>query len=102
MPGNLSDNMNLVCEFMVRQQLKSMLPELFQKSNPNKPPFVVMEDNEAVIKICFKGRSGALRHCHRTHRVAIDWLFEIFKDVAHQLRYVRTTYQIADIYIYIY
>ena len=53
-PGNLSDNMNLVCEFMVKQQLKSMLPELFQKSNPNKPPFVVMEDNEAVIKICFK------------------------------------------------
>ena len=79
--------------------MKSMLPELFQKSNPNKPPFVVMEDNEAVIKICFKGRSGALRHCHRTHRVAIDWLFEIFKDIAHQLRYVRTTYQIADIYI---
>ena len=97
-PGNLSENMNLVCEYLVKQQLKSMLPEIFQKSDPNKPPFVVLEDNEAVIKICFKGRSGALRHCHRTHRVAIEWLFETFKDISHQLRYVRTIYQIADIF----
>lgn len=58
-----------------------------------------MEDNEAVIKICYKSRIGALRHCHRTHRVAMDWLFEVFKGVGHQLRYVRTIHQIVDIYI---
>ena len=56
------------------------------------------EDIEAVIKIVFKRRSGALRHCHRTHRVAVDWLFEVFKTTGIQIRYVRTIRQLADIY----
>ena len=32
----------------------------------------VFEDNEAVIKMIIKGR----RHVSRTHRVALDWLFD--------------------------
>ena len=36
----------------------------------------VFEDNEAVIKIIFKGRSHTMRHVSRTHRVALDWLFD--------------------------
>ena len=36
----------------------------------------VFEDNEAVIKMIIKGRSPTLRHYSRTHRVALDWLFE--------------------------
>ena len=36
----------------------------------------VMEDNDAVIKMCVKERSPALRHVSRTHRVGLDWLFE--------------------------
>ena len=45
---------------------------------PSMPPFVdnviltIMEDNEAVIKMCLKGRSPALRHVGRTHRVDLD------------------------------
>ena len=35
----------------------------------------VFEDNEAVIKMIIKGRSPAMRHVSRTHRVALDWLF---------------------------
>ena len=35
---------------------------------------IICEDNEAVIKLLLKGRSIALRHVGRTHRVAIDWL----------------------------
>ena len=35
-----------------------------------------LEDNEAVIKMIIKGRSPTLRHVSRTHRVALDWLFD--------------------------
>ena len=36
----------------------------------------VFEDNEAVIKMIIKGRSPTMRHVPRTHRVALDWLFD--------------------------
>ena len=36
----------------------------------------VFEDNEAVIKLIIKGRSPTMRHVSRTHRVALDWLFD--------------------------
>ena len=36
----------------------------------------VFEDNEAVINIIIKGRSPTVRHVSRTHRVALDWLFD--------------------------
>ena len=36
----------------------------------------VFEDSEAVIKMAFKGRSPTMRHVSRTHRVALDWLFD--------------------------
>ena len=39
----------------------------------------VFEDNEAVIKMIMKGRSPTMRHVSRTHRVALDWLFDRIK-----------------------
>ena len=36
----------------------------------------VFEDNEAVIKMITKERSPTMRHVSRTHRVALDWLFD--------------------------
>ena len=36
----------------------------------------VFEDNEAVIKMIIKGRSPSMGHVSRTHRVALDWLFD--------------------------
>ena len=36
----------------------------------------IIEDNEAVIKMIFKGRSRTMRHVSRTHRVALEWLFD--------------------------
>ena len=39
----------------------------------------VFEDNEAVIKMIIKGRSPTMRHLSRTHRVALDWLFDPVK-----------------------
>ena len=36
----------------------------------------VFEDSEAVIKMIIKGRSPTMSHVSRTHRVALDWLFD--------------------------
>ena len=36
----------------------------------------VFEDIEAVIKMIIKGRRLTMRHVSRTHRVALDWLFD--------------------------
>ena len=58
----------------------------------------VFEDNEAVIKMIMKGRSPTKRHVSRTHRVALDWLFDrINLDPKIQIKYIDTKNQLADI-----
>ena len=49
----------------------------------------VFEDNEAVIKMIIKSRSPTMRHVSRTHRVALDWLFDrINLDSKIEIRYI--------------
>ena len=58
----------------------------------------VFEDNEAVIKMIIEGRSTTMRHVSRTHRVALDWLFDrINLDSKIQIKYIDTKNQLADI-----
>ena len=59
----------------------------------------VFEDTEAVIKMITKGRSPTMRHVSRTHRVALDWLFDrINLDPKIQIKYIiDTKNQLADI-----
>ena len=58
----------------------------------------IFEDNEAVIKMIIKGRSPKMRDVSRTHRVALDWLFDrINLDTKIQIKYVDTKHQFADI-----
>ena len=59
----------------------------------------VFEDYEAVIKMIIKGRrSPTMRHVPRTHRVALDWLFDrINLDPKIQIKYNETNNQLADI-----
>ena len=58
----------------------------------------IFEDNEAVIKMIIKGRSPTMRHVSRTHRVALDWLFDrINLDPKIQIKYIDTKNQLADI-----
>ena len=58
----------------------------------------VFEDNEAVIKMIIKGRSPTMRHVSRTHRVALDWLFDrVDLDSKIQIKYIDTKNQLADI-----
>ena len=49
----------------------------------------IFEDNEPVIKMIIKGRSLTMRHVSRTHRVALDWLFDrVNLDAKIQIKYV--------------
>ena len=41
---------------------------------------IVCEDNEVTIKLISKERSVALRHIGRTHRVDLDWFFDVMPD----------------------
>ena len=56
---------------------------------------IVCEDNEAVIKICAKGRTNAFRHLHRTHRIATDWIYEVLRANHCRIVAVNANYQTA-------
>ena len=57
----------------------------------------IFEDNEAVIKMIINRESPTMRHVSRTHRVALDWLFDrIHLDTKIQIEYVDTKNQLAD------
>jgi hypothetical protein len=58
---------------------------------------LVAEDNEVVIKIVKKARSMALRHLPRTHRIDVQWLFEVCSNPRVRMLYVNTKQQIADL-----
>ena len=58
----------------------------------------ILKINEAVIKMIIKGRSPTMRHVSRTHRVALDWLFDsINLEPMIHIKYVDTKKQLADI-----
>ena len=68
------------------------------KPSDSNATLSVFEDNEAVIKMIIKGRSPTMRHVSRTHRVALDWLFDgINLDPKIKIRYIDTKHQLADI-----
>ena len=51
-----------------------------------------------MIKMIMKRRSPTMRHVSRTHRVALDWLFDrINLDPKIQIKYIDTKNQLADI-----
>ena len=57
----------------------------------------VFEDRQAVIKMIIKGRCPTMRHVSRTHRVALDWLFDRKNlDSKIHIRYIDTKHQLAD------
>ena len=68
------------------------------QSSHQEASLYVFEDNEAVIKMIIKGRSPTMRHVSRTHRVALDRLFDrINLDPKIQIKYIDTKNQLADI-----
>ena len=74
-----------------------LVPSNVQSAN-REALLYVFGDNEAVIKMIMKGRSPTMRHVSRTHRVALDWLFDrINLDPKIQIKYIDTKNQLADI-----
>ena len=74
-----------------------VVPSNVQSAN-QEALLYVFEDNEAVIKMIMKGRSLTMRHVSRTHRVALDWLFDrINLDTKIQIKYIDIKNQLADI-----
>ena len=66
-------------------------------SSRGESQLYIFEDHEAVIKMIIKGRSPTMRHVTRTHRVALDWLFDrINLEPKIQIKYVDTKNQLAD------
>ena len=71
-----------------------LVPSNVQSAN-REALLYVFEDNEAVIKMIMKGRSPTMRHVSRTHRVALDWLFDrINLDPKIQIKYIDTKNQL--------
>ena len=67
-------------------------------SSQGESQLYIFEDNEAVIKMIIKGRSPTMRHVSRTHRVALDWLFDrinLDSQNPHQMCWHQN--QLADI-----
>ena len=61
------------------------------QSSSREALLYVFEDNEAVIRMIMKGRSPTMRHVSRTHRVALDWLFDrVNLDSKIQIKYIDT------------
>ena len=56
------------------------------------------EDNETMIQVCKSGKNPTMRHLGRTHRVSISWLHERFAERWHDLRYILSEHQTADIF----
>ena len=66
-------------------------------SSEGESQLYIFEHNEAVIKMIIKGRSPTMRHVSRTHRVALDWLFDrINSEPKIQINCVDTKNQLAD------
>ena len=60
-------------------------------SSQGESQLYTLEDNEAVIKEIIKGRSPTMRHVSRTHRVALNWLFDRRNlEPQIQIKYVDT------------
>ena len=83
---------------MIKQlSMVDYVPPSMPRPN-NRVKLIILEDNEAVIKTIKKGRSMALRHVPRTHRVNLDWLIAALRDdPALMMKYVSTKEQAADI-----
>jgi hypothetical protein len=56
----------------------------------------VNEDNTSTIQIVNKGKSPALRHLAKTHRISLGWVAEVCKGESITLQHCDTALQLAD------
>ena len=79
----------------VRQQSRGVINDL--DNVDLVPSNVNSSQQKALLYVSIKGRSPTMRHVSRTHRVALDWLFDrINLDSKIQIKYIDTKNQLAD------
>ena len=59
---------------------------------------IILEDNQATIKVVEKGYSPKLRHILRTHKVDLSSIKEVIDTDSVRIEYVDTALQAADIF----
>jgi hypothetical protein len=57
----------------------------------------MMDDNEAMIKICHSGKNPTMKYFNRTHKVGVSWLMEVFGLANINIYKIDTKLQAADI-----
>ena len=66
-------------------------------SAPHSIQPVVLEDNQATIRIMESGKLPAFRHADKSQRINLGWLFEQFRRKHYVLAYISISLQAADI-----
>ena len=97
--------------FSTRAEMNSSLPEETQEllnvdfvpcnvaEISERAKLLIMEDNDAVIKMCMKVRAPTMRHVQRTQRIDVDSLLErIHTDNSIWIKSINTKAQLADIF----
>ena len=75
--------------------------KLLEVFSPKQVPAVlnVLEDNQATLHVCARGRSTSLMHLARTHRVNSSFLYDISLHSPYiYLQYVKTENQSAELF----
>ena len=58
---------------------------------------IILEDNQATIRILESGKSPAFRHADKTQRINLGWIAEQFRRKHYKMAYINTMLQAADI-----
>ena len=98
--SQISDRTGRLVNVDLKRNHKSHIDPVLSnvQSSRQEALLYVFEGNEAVIKMIIKGRSPTMRHVSRSHRVALDWLFNRNNlDPKIQIKYIDTKNQLADI-----
>ena len=72
--------------------------DLWHTVLPHKPCIMFFEDNQAMIRVIETGKNPTMRYLHRTHRVSVAWLHEVFKGDHLRLMYEISARMAADIF----
>ena len=72
--------------------------DLWDKLRGRKIELIILEDNQATIKVIRNGYSQKLRSTERTHKVNLGSVTEVIQRDNVSLEYVPTDFQAADIF----
>ena len=98
--GNLRVMITNITSLTMKTMRYKTLMLFLQMSNPRAKKLYCMcfRTMKLWSRWSLKGRSPTMRHVSRTHRVALDWLFDrINLDSKIQIKYIDTENQLADI-----